>query len=123
MANTHEHPEHAEHAEHNALDPFNQRVAVSMAIVAALLAEISMVGHRTHNLVLQMQGDANRLDIAHLLAEVGLVLCSIALLTKKKAYWFIGLLAAVLSLALTTSAYMIPHHPHEPATPDTKAAH
>jgi hypothetical protein len=291
MANTHEHLEHAEHAEHNAHDPFNQRVAVSMAIVAALLAAISMVGHRTHNKVLQLQGDSNRslgdvnrvlgdvnrvigeanrtgteaaeaeveksnlfawyqskrgrqeqlnfteqlmetlpgteilpkdpapadkkkaeelaakrakiaadakkratdysksnekkdnlpdliergneaakradlkraeaaklreeaakyreeaagfkkeaakkqedaehvhhqadrFDIAHLSAEIGLVLCSIALLTKKKTYWFLGLGAAVLALALTASGYLIPHHePHDVpshATPDDK---
>ncbi len=265
MANTHEHLEHAEHAGHNASDPFNQRVAVSMAIVAAILAAISMVGHRTHNKVLQLQGESNRLlgdvnrvigdanrigteaasaeveksnlfawyqskrqrkeqlemvalqleltpgvepvrkdadddtkkkaaeqvatrtktiadlrkraaaydksndkkdnlpdllergeearklaeklraeavkagaeaatfrqdaskrsqeaehvhhqagrfDIAHLSAEIGLVLCSIALLTKKRAYWFIGLAAAVVALALVASAYTIPHHPH-----------
>ncbi|QJW97432.1 DUF4337 family protein [Frigoriglobus tundricola] len=263
MANTHEHLEHAEHAEHNSHDPFNQRVAVSMAIVAALLAGISMVGHRTHNAVLQLQGDSNRLlgdvnrvigdanrvgteaasaeteksnlfawyqakrqrqaqfendatiielmpgtellgkdadeeakkraagkdakraetvtgfrkrvaeynktnekkdnlpdliergdeagkraerlraeaakirseadtfrtqaekktaeaehthhqadrlDIAHLSAEIGLVLCSIALLTKKKVYWFTGLGAAVVAIGLTASAYTIPHH-------------
>lgn len=228
MANTHEHLEHAEHAEHHASDPFNQRVAVSMAIVAALLAGISMVGHRTHNKVLQLQSDSNRfrteaataeveksnlfawyqsrrlrqaqfendadildnvvvkdeavskkkvagwrekaaeykksnrgedprnpegdnlpdlmrrgdeagqravrakddaqkarddaehahhqadrLDIAHLAAEVGLVLCSIALLTKKRVYWFAGIGAALIAVALTVSAYTLPHHPHE----------
>ena len=266
MANTHEHLEHAEHAEHHASDPFNQRVAVSMAIVAALLAGISMVGHRTHNKVLQLQGDSNRLlgdvnrvlgeanrtgteaaeaeveksnlfawyqskrlrqeqlnftvtlmetapgtellpkdadpdarkraeelaakrakvagdakkraedygksnkdrdnlpdliergneagkraeakraetakireqsvafrkqaaekqddaehahhqadrlDLAHLAAEVGLVLCSIALLTKKRAYWFAGLASAVVAIALTASAYTSPHPPPE----------
>jgi hypothetical protein len=238
MANTHEHLEHAEHAEHNAHDPFNQRVAVSMAIVAALLAGISMVGHRTHNKVLQLQGDSNRyrteaataeveksnlfawyqskrlrqesyktsaktaelmqtsdeaarkaavaewkakaaeysesnkgkdpknpegdnlpdlqrrgdeagkraveakekaattrddaehthhqadrLDIAHLSAEIGLVLCSIALLTKKKAYWFAGIAAAVVAIGLTASAYTIPHESHDVpshAAPDDK---
>lgn len=275
MANTHEHLEHAEHAEHHVLDPFSQRVAVSMAIVAALLAAISMVGHRTHNKVLRLQGDSNRLlgdvnrvigeanrasteaaeaevdksnlfawyqakrlrqeqlsftvtlmettpgtellpkdvdpdarkkaedraatrakvatdakkradeysksndkrdnlpdliergneagkraeakraeaakireeavsfrkdaanaqdeaehvhhqadrfDLAHLSAEIGLVLCSIALLTKKKVYWFVGLAAAVTALALTASAYMIPHHPHESHTAPSHAA-
>jgi hypothetical protein len=283
MANTHEHLEHAEHDAHNAIDPFNQRVAVSMAIVAAILAAISMVGHRTHNRVLQLQGDANRLlgdvnrvlgeanrvsteaaaaeveksnlfawyqakrqrqaqyqsypelaallnpelgnaaeeaarkakeawakkrqepkdpaappgdkkkqrpptleswadkveeyndpndpdslpnindrgkaagkkaeelkaeankvraeatkfkqqaedkgheaehvhhmtdrfDIAHLAAEIGLVLCSIALLTKKKAYWYLGILAAAVAIGLTFSAYAIPHDKHEPKT-------
>lgn len=231
MANTHEHLEHAEHAGHLAHDPFNQRVAVSMAIVAACLAGISMVGHRTHNEVLQLLGDANRLrteaataeveksnlfawyqskrmreeqykiaakqtayipgpadplrtkdiedwtksakemrepnkdhdslpelrtrgdeagkradeaktkakalrdeaehvhhqadrlDVAHLLAEVALVVCSIALLTKKKSYWFVGILVAVLAISVTASAYMIPHHPHEPTAADAKDAH
>ena len=237
MANTHEHLEHAEHAEHNSHDPFNQRVAVSMAIVAALLAGISMVGHRTHNAVLQLQGDSNRyrieattaeteksnlfawyqskrqrqegfktsaaianlmptgdeaarkkavddwkakaaeydvsnkgadpnnpegdnlpdlrrrgdeaakravaakekaattrdeaehthhqadrLDIAHLSAELALVLCSIALLTKKKAFWFTGLAAAVIAIGLTVSAYTIPHHPAESHAAPTHAA-
>ena len=217
MANTHEHLEHAEHAGHHATDPFNQRVAVSVAVVAALLAGLSMLGHRKHNEVLQLQGEANRLtteasiahtqatdkwgeyqavnvrdhgyefsgkllksvaevepkygtafkdsikradeqhakykdrlkeaksdaeklshtgedkqkaslqkmddahhaheqanrlDFAHLGAEIGIVLCSLALLTKRKLFWFAGLSAAALAIALAVSAYMIPHHPH-----------
>src|SRR6476619_8307578 len=60
MSNAHEHIEHAEHAEH-AHDPFDKRVAVSVAVVAVVLAGISMLGHRKHNEVLQLQGDANRL--------------------------------------------------------------
>jgi len=219
MSETHEHLEQAEHAEHHGSDPFNQRVAVSMAIVAACLAGISMIGHRTHNEVLQLQGDSNRLrteaataevemsnlfawyqskkvrqdlyeiasnnsvwftggdeaartkrgkewkdkaesynkkeekdslpeleerglekrehakelksearkirdeseyihhradrlDIAHLLAEVSLVLCSITLLTKKKIFWHTGLLAAVIAIGLTISAYAIPREQH-----------
>lgn len=227
MANTHEHLEHAEHGAHHAVaDPFAMRVAVTMAIVAACLAGISMAGHRTHNKVLQLQGDANRLrtqaataeveksnlfawyqskrlrqaqyevsaemaevigtdsearkkaidgwkakaaeykvpnkehdslpelrergdaagkkmesltaqaakvrdeaehvhhqadrlDIAHLLAEVALVICSIALLTKKKAFWYSGILIAALALGTTASAYMIPHHPHSHAEGDS----
>lgn len=226
MANTHEHLEHAEHAQHHAADPFNMRVAVTMAIVAACLAGIGMVGHRSHNKVLQLQGDSNRLrtqaataeveksnlfawyqskrlrqaqyevaaetaaimtgsddarkkaiagwkekaaeykvpnkdhdslpelqergkaagkkaeslteqaakirdeaehvhhqadrlDIAHLLAEVALVICSIALLTKKRGFWFAGMLIAVLALSTAASAYMIPHKPHTHAEGDS----
>src|SRR3954447_12947637 len=59
MEGAHEHLEHAEHAGH-AHDPFDKRVAVSVAIVAAVLAGISMLGHRKHNEVLQLQGDSNR---------------------------------------------------------------
>jgi hypothetical protein len=223
MANTHEHLEHAEHAAHHAPDTFAQRVAVSMAIIAAVLAGLSMIGHRTHNKVLMLQADSNRLkteaasaeveksnlfawyqakrqrqsvyqvqidnakinavrsdadrdkmvaewkkkadeyndpadpdslpnirkkgdaagkkaedlhkkadqvkddadhvhhqadrlDIAHLLAEIGLVVCSVAVLTRKRAFWYAGILAAVVSIGVGVSAYTIPHHPHEPGT-------
>jgi Domain of unknown function (DUF4337) len=228
MANTHEHLEHAEHDQHFASDPFNQRVAVSMAIVAAILAGLSMIGHRTHNKVLQLLNEANRysteagraeveksnlfawyqskrqrqdqyrisavmlklayggnetarekfatdwrdkadaydtsndkkdnlpdlleqgteagkradelkakakatrdeaehvhhqanrFDIAHLAAELGLVLCSIALLTRKRGFWYAGIAAAALAIAVGGSAYLISH---EPATLDAKDGH
>lgn len=216
MAHTpHEHVEHAEHDAHHAANPFDRRVAVSVAVVAAVLAGLSMLGHRKHNEVLQLLGDANRLtaeagigntqasnawseyqavnvrdhgyefagdllkklgaarpefapvvkdaankatdqhakyekrlpdlkakaekltadgeakqrealarmdaahhaheqadrlDVAHLAAEIGIVLCSLAMLTKRKAFWFVGLGAAALALGLAVSAYVIPHH-------------
>jgi hypothetical protein len=37
------------------------RVAMTMAIIAATLAAVSVTGHRKHNAVLQLQGDANRM--------------------------------------------------------------
>jgi hypothetical protein len=216
MAHTpHEHVEHAEHDAHHAANPFDRRVAVSVAVVAAVLAGLSMLGHRKHNEVLQLLGDANRLtaeagigntqasnawaeyqavnvrdhgyefagdllkklgdarpefapvvkdsaakaaeqhakyekrlpdlkvkaekltadgeakqrealarmdaahhahgqadrlDVAHLAAEIGIVLCSLALLTKRKAFWFVGLGAAALALGLAVSAYALAPH-------------
>ena len=41
-----EHLEHAEHAQHAAHNPFDRRVAMSMAIVAAVLACVAMLSHR-----------------------------------------------------------------------------
>ena len=216
MANTHEHLEHAEHGAHHAENPFDRRVAVSVAVVAAVLAGLSMLGHRKHNEVLQLLGEANRLtaeagikstemsnawaeyqavnvrdhgydfagdllkkladakpeyapvvkasadkaaaqhgkyakrlpeleekakgltkaveekqraaigkmddahhahlqadrlDYSHLAAEIGIVLCSLALLTKRRAFWYAGVVAAVLALGLAGSAYAIAHHP------------
>jgi hypothetical protein len=59
---------HAEHA-HHTNDPFDRLVAMTMAIVAALLACVTMLSHRAHNDTLRLQGDANRLqteaDILH----------------------------------------------------------
>lgn len=56
------HIEHAEHAQHAAHDPFDKRVTVSIAIVAAVLAGVTMMGHRAHNETLRLQGEALRLQ-------------------------------------------------------------
>ena len=53
---SHEHPhEEAEHASHHASDPFDKRVALTMVVIAALLAGVKVLGHRTHNAVLEYQ--------------------------------------------------------------------
>src|SRR5580692_2596428 len=53
-----EHLEHAEHAKHAARDPFDKRVTVTIAIVAAVLAGVTMAGHKAHNETLLLSGDA-----------------------------------------------------------------
>jgi hypothetical protein len=53
------HGEHGGHAEH---DPFNMRVAMTMAIVAAVLACVTMLSHRSHNDTLRLQNEANRIQ-------------------------------------------------------------
>jgi hypothetical protein len=52
------HIEHAEHAQHAAHDPFDRQVTMSIAIVAAVLACVTMLGHRAHNETLRLQGEA-----------------------------------------------------------------
>jgi len=54
--------EHAEHAQHAVHNPFDRRVAMTMAIVAAALALVTMLSHRAHNDTLRLQGEANRLQ-------------------------------------------------------------
>jgi hypothetical protein len=56
------HIEHAEHAAHAAHDDFNKRVTMSIAIVAAVLACVTMLGHRAHNTTLLLQGQALELQ-------------------------------------------------------------
>jgi hypothetical protein len=53
-----QHIEHAEHAQHASHHPFDRRVTVSIAIVAAVLAAVTMAGHRAHNETLRLQGEA-----------------------------------------------------------------
>jgi hypothetical protein len=61
--------EHAEHAHHAQHDPFDRRVAMTMAIVAAVLALVTMLSHRAHSETLRLSAEANRLqteaDIFH----------------------------------------------------------
>jgi hypothetical protein len=54
MTHGHAHEE-AEHAAHHASDPFDRRVAMSMVVIAAVLAAVKVLGHRTHNETLQYQ--------------------------------------------------------------------
>jgi hypothetical protein len=56
---TEHHLEHAEHVQHHAHDPFDRRVAMTMAIVAAVLACVSMLSHRAHNETLKLHIQAN----------------------------------------------------------------
>jgi hypothetical protein len=58
---TEERLEHAEHAAHSG-QPFDRRVAMTMAMVAAALACVTMLSHRAHNTVLLLAGEANRLQ-------------------------------------------------------------
>jgi len=52
---TEHHVEEAEHAQHAAHNPFDRKVALSMAIVAAALASVTLLSHRSHNEVTVMK--------------------------------------------------------------------
>ncbi len=53
-----DHVEHAAHAEHGSHDPFDRRVAITMVVVAALLAGVKVLGHRAHNATLRNEIEA-----------------------------------------------------------------
>ncbi len=201
------HLEEAEHAQHAVHNPFDRRVALTMAIVAALLASVTMLSHRAHNGTLQNQiqsndniteranvfayyqakknrqllaegladefaltadasgssttkdkakqavlkwtdnarkwkADAKKLemkghqlsqeiqkyaeeahrhhhranffDLGELGIELALILCSIALLTKGRPFWFAGMVAAGLGVAVAMAGFIIPpsHEEH-----------
>lgn len=61
MESTHERLEHIEHTQHAAHDPFTRNVAMTMALVAAALACVTMLSHRGHNRTLLLQNEANSL--------------------------------------------------------------
>lgn len=51
---THEHLEEAEHVEHAAHDQFTRNVATTMAIIAAFLAAVALLSHRSHTETLRL---------------------------------------------------------------------
>jgi hypothetical protein len=50
---------------------------------------------------------ADRFDGGEALIEIGLVICSITLLTKRKGFWFCGILVAALGLVLALTGFLI----------------
>jgi hypothetical protein len=66
--------EHAEHTQHHAHDPFDRRVAMSMAIIAAVLAGVTLLSHRGHTETLRIQAEGNSLqtDAANLQTQANI---------------------------------------------------
>jgi len=50
---------------------------------------------------------ANRFDGGEALLEIGLVICSITLLTKRKAFWLSGVLIGVLGAAMAATGFFL----------------
>jgi len=48
---------------------------------------------------------ADRFDGGEALLEIGLVICSITLLTKRKLFWFGGMLIGALGVALAVTGF------------------
>jgi hypothetical protein len=197
---TEHHLEEAEHAPHHTHDPFQLKVAVTIAILAAALACVTMLSHRSHSETLQHeirsndditeaanqwayyqakknrqymleancqmlqvlqeqpsesakkqiadwrakaseykedtkkiedkardlgkdarveQGKAeeahhssNRFDFGELGVEMALVLCSIALLTRRREFWYVGLILGAIGFVWAMTAFL-PHASHE----------
>jgi hypothetical protein len=50
---------------------------------------------------------ANRYDLGETLLEVGLVICSITLLTKRRHYWIAGVVFGVAGVVLTSVGFLL----------------
>src|SRR3981189_893364 len=50
---------------------------------------------------------ADRFDGGEALLEIGLVICSIPLLTKRKRFWFGGMLVGALGVALALTGFFL----------------
>jgi len=54
MSDTHNHLEEHRHLQHAAQDPFDRNVAMTMTVVAALLAVVTLLSHRAHTDTLRL---------------------------------------------------------------------
>ena len=50
---------------------------------------------------------ANRFDLAEALLEIGLVITSVTLLTRSRAYWYFGIVFALAGIVSAVSAYFL----------------
>jgi hypothetical protein len=53
---------------------------------------------------------ADRFDGGEALLEIGLVICSITMLTKRKAFWFAGMLVAAAGLVFAATGFLVHLH-------------
>ncbi len=51
---------------------------------------------------------ADRFDGGEVLLEIGLVICSISLLTKRKSFWFVGMLFGVAGIVFASTGFLVP---------------
>jgi hypothetical protein len=55
----------------------------------------------------QAEARANRFDLAEALLEIGLVITSVTLLTRKPIYWYMGIVFSLLGIASAASAFFL----------------
>ena len=55
----------------------------------------------------EAEARANRFDLGEVLLEIGLVVTSITLLTRKRAYWYLGMVFSVIGIVATASGLLL----------------
>jgi hypothetical protein len=58
-----------------------------------------------------MHGMGNRYDMAELAVEIGLVLCSLAVLTKQRGFWYGGLVCSLVGFVLALIGVYLQYFP------------
>jgi Domain of unknown function (DUF4337) len=142
-----------EHAEEGAHEPSLAPVTLTMAVLAVLVAAVTLLGHRAHTeeIILQtrsadqwayyqakeirrrnyelfldelsvfslqssQQVDATkekyakeieRYDLSEVLLEAALVISSITLLTRKKLFWYFGIVLALTGIVIGITGWLI----------------
>lgn len=103
---------------HEASSGFDKRVAATIAVIAASLAIVSVLGHlaSTEELLNQQrasdqwafyQAKAIRLHIGEVFLEIAIVFASLAILTKRSLLWMTGIGSAPIGLGVAATQLLV----------------
>jgi hypothetical protein len=70
-------------------------------------AEIEEKAKDFENESARAQRKADRFDLGEVILEIALVISSLALLSRKRVYWFLGIVSGVAGLALAATAILL----------------
>ena len=71
------------------------------------LREVQTEARNLEDEVRSASTKANRYDLGEVFLEIGLVVTSITLLTRRKAFWYLGLVCAAVGMAATVSGFFL----------------
>ncbi|MGD0304750.1 MAG: DUF4337 domain-containing protein [Candidatus Acidiferrales bacterium] len=84
-----------------------EKYAKEVERYAEELKDIEAEAKKAEDEVKVEEARADRYDLAEVLLEAGLVICSITLLTKKKMFWYMGIVLAVVGIGFGVTGWMI----------------
>jgi hypothetical protein len=89
------------------VEKMKEKYAKEVERYADELKDIEEKAHEAEAEVKVEEARADRFDLAEVLLEAGLVICSITLLTKKKIFWLMGLVLSVAGLVVGATGLLI----------------
>jgi hypothetical protein len=81
---------------HEEIDKYRDQQKDIQAEARGLEAEVQVATRR-----------ANRFDLGEVFLEIALVVTSITLLTDRRAYWYFGMVLAIVGVMCAASAYFV----------------
>ena len=78
-----------------------------LGVYATQLKELEAAARELEAEVATLQRRADRYDLGEVLLEAALVICSITLLTKKRAFWGFGVFLGVAGVGIAVTALLI----------------
>jgi hypothetical protein len=84
-----------------------EKYAKEVERYAEELKDIQAEAKKAEDEVKVEESRADRYDLSEVLLEAALVICSITLLTRKRVFWYFGMVLAVIGIGFGISGWMI----------------